>query len=476
MDAARGDFMFRRWCARALSALLLSGFAATAQAQTPSEAERAQALEIYRHVVSLDTSVEGGQTPAMAAYLAERFRAGGFAAEDVHVLTVGATAGLLVRYRGDGAGGRSILFMAHMDVVQARREEWQRDPFMLVEENGFFFGRGAIDNKAGLSLITATFLQLKAEGFTPTRDLIIWFSGDEETSGETTMALLRDHRALIGDAEFALNSDAGGGLLSPGGAPVSYFLQTAEKIYASFTLTAQNPGGHSSLPRADNAIFDLMDALGRVRAYEFPVMWNDTTIASFRLAATDATGPEAAAMRRFAERPGDRAAAAVLSRNPNLVGQVRTTCVPTLLSAGHAENALPQTATATVNCRIFPGVPVEDVQAQLQRLAGANVIVAPVARAFPSDASPLREDVVTALARAVHANYPGVQVVPAMSSGATDGLFFRNAGIPTYGVGEAFMRDEDEFSHGLDERNPVASFYNGLTHWRVLIRELAGRD
>jgi acetylornithine deacetylase/succinyl-diaminopimelate desuccinylase-like protein len=466
--------MFRRWCVGALSASFFFGFAAAAHAQAPSEAERARALEIYRHVVSLDTSVDGGQTPAMASYLAERFRAGGFAAEDVRLLPVGVTTGLVVRYRGDGAGGRPILFMAHMDVVPARRGEWQRDPFTLVEEDGFFFGRGAIDNKAGLSLITATFLQLRAEGFTPTRDLIIWFSGDEETSGETTMALLRDHRSLIGDPEFALNSDGGGGLLASDGAPVSYFLQTAEKTYASFTLTARNPGGHSSLPRADNAIFDLMEALARVRAYQFPVMWNDTTIESFRLAAADAHGAEAAALRRFAQRPGDRAAAATLSRNPNLVGQVRTTCVPTLLSAGHAENALPQTATATVNCRIFPGAPVEDVQAQLQRLAGAAIVVALVAPAIPSDASPLREDVTAALANAVHANYPGVQIVPSMSAGATDGLFFRNAGIPTYGVGETFMRDEDEFSHGLNERNPVASFYNGLTHWRVLIRELAG--
>jgi acetylornithine deacetylase/succinyl-diaminopimelate desuccinylase-like protein len=204
-------------------------------------------------------------------------------------------------------------------------------------------------------------------------------------------------------------------------------------------------------------------------------MWNDTTIESFRAAGAQIGGDDGAAMLRFARHPGDRRAAAVLSRNPSFVGQLRTTCVPTMLSAGHAENALPQTATATVNCRIFPGVAPEAVRAQLQELAGEAIEVAPVAPSFASDASPLREDVIAALTDAVHANYPGVPLTPSMSAGATDGVFFRAAGIPTYGVAEAFMREEDDYSHGLNERNPVASFYNGLTHWRVMIGELAAR-
>jgi len=389
-------------------------------------------------------------------------------------LPFGQTSGLVVRYRGDGSGGRPILFLAHMDVVPARRAEWERDPFTLIEENGYFFGRGSIDNKAGLTLMAATFLQLRAEGFRPTRDLIIWFSGDEETTGATTRALLREHRELLGDAEFALNSDAGGGVLSPNGAAQAYFMQTAEKTYASYTLTARNPGGHSSLPRADNAIFDLMEALAQLREYKFPVMWNDTTIESFRATGAQIGGEDGAAMLRFARRPGDRRSAEILSRNPSFVGQLRTTCVPTLLAAGHAENALPQTATATVNCRVFPGVDPAAVQAQLQRLAGDAVTVAPVDASNVSDASPLRQDVIDAVRRAVHASYPGVPITPAMSAAATDGVFFRSAGIPTYGVGEAFMREADEYAHGLNERNPVASFYNGLTHWRILIGELAG--
>jgi acetylornithine deacetylase/succinyl-diaminopimelate desuccinylase-like protein len=466
--------MLGRRCAHGFAAFLfICGFAAVAHAQAP--AERAQALDIYRRIVAFDTSTEGGQNPAMAAYLAERFRAGGFAEEDVRVLPLDGTAGLLVRYRGDGTGGRPILLLAHMDVVPARRAEWERDPFALLEENGFFFGRGTLDNKAGVAHLTSIFLTLRAEGFRPTRDLIIWFSGDEETTGATTQALLRDHRDLIGDAEFALNSDAGGGQLNAEGGGAAYVVQTAEKTYASFTFTARNQGGHSSAPRADNAIYELADALARLRAFQFPVMWNETTIESFRNAAAVFPGAEGQALRRFAERPGDRAAARTMSRNPSLSTLLRTTCVATMLSGGHAENALPQTASATVNCRIFPGVAVEAVQAELRSIAGPRVEVAPLGPSSATDASPLRADVMQAATRAAHAQFPGVVVTPYMSAGATDGLYFRAAGIPTYGVGAVFLKDEDDFSHGLNERVPVESFYSGLTHWRVLITELTGR-
>ncbi len=467
--------MLGRRCARAAATLFFCAFAAVAHAQAPSAAERTQALDIYRRIVAFDTSTEGGQNPAMANYLADRFRAAGFAEEDVRVLSHGGTAGLLVRYRGDGSRGRPILLLAHMDVVPARRAEWERDPFTLVEENGFFFGRGSLDNKAGVAHLTSIFLSLRAEGFTPTRDLILWFSGDEETTGATTQALLGEHRALIGDAEYALNADAGGGQLDADGAGTAYVVQTAEKTYASFTFTVRNQGGHSSVPRADNAIYELSAALARLRAFQFPVMWNDTSIESFRNAAIVFPGPEGQAMRRFVERPGDRNAARTMSRNPSLSPLLRTTCVATMLSGGHAENALPQTASATVNCRIFPGVAVEDVMAELRTIAGAGVDVAQLGPANASDPSPLRNDVMQAATRAAHAQHAGVVVTPYMSAGATDGLFFRAAGIPTYGVGGVFIKDNDDFSHGLNERVPVESFYAGLTHWRVLLLELAGR-
>lgn len=462
----------RLWLAAAACFALV---AAPAAAQTDNAAARADARATFERIIAMETSVNGRQTLAMAEYLADRFRSGGFAAEDVHVLPMGETASLVVRYRGDGSGGRPILILAHMDVVAALREDWERDPFTLIEENGYFFGRGTSDNKAAIALLTTTFLTLRAEGFTPTRDVILAFSGDEETNPVTAQALIRDHRDLLGDAEFALNSDGGGGeLREEDGAPTAYSIQTAEKTFATFTLTARNPGGHSSAPRADNAIFDLSAAIARLQAYAFPVMWNETTIASFGDSAASTGGEIGAAMRRFAERPGDRRAADRLSREPGYVGQVRTTCIPTRLAAGHADNALPQSAVATVNCRIFPGTAVAEVQAQLQRLAGEDVEVALKSGLPASDPSPLREDVLAAVRTAVHAHYPGVPITPSMAAYYTDGMFYRAAGIPTYGVSEIFMKQSDGFAHGLNERVPVETFYNGLDHWRILITELAG--
>ncbi len=457
-----------------LRVVLIALAAAMPASAGPSAEEKARAREIYQTVVEMDTSVEGGKTPEMAKYLAKQFRDGGFASEDVHLVPFEKTAALVVRYRGDGSGGKPILLLAHMDVVPAHREDWERDPFKLIEEKGYFFGRGSEDNKSGIAVLAATFLTFKAEGFKPSRDLVIVFSGDEETSGNTTQMLLKEHRGLV-EAEFALNSDAGGGQLSEQGAPVFYGMQTAEKTFASFTLTAKNPGGHSSAPRKENAIFDVADAVARLRRHSFPVMWNDTTIAAFR-----ATGPitktkVGEAMTRFARRPGDRRAAAVISADPFSIGQIRTTCVPTMLAGGHADNALPQRASVTVNCRIFPGVKIEQVQAQLQKVVGKKIEIAPLDKYTASDASPLRKDVVEAVTKAVQASRPGVRIVPTMSSGATDGVFYRAAGIPTYGTSELFMKDSDSFAHGLNERVPVDAFYNGLTHWRVLIGELAGK-
>jgi acetylornithine deacetylase/succinyl-diaminopimelate desuccinylase-like protein len=454
-------------------AALACALAQPAFAQTDAE-QRVEAREIYARAIGFNTSVSGAQTPQLAAYLRGLFLQAGIPETDTRIVPLGNTASLLVRYRGSGAGGRPIVMMAHMDVVEAKRADWQRDPFTLVEENGFFFGRGTADNKSGMVSMVSTLLRLKREGFVPTRDLVLMLTGDEEVAQDTVQQLLREHRDWL-DAEFALNSDAGGGALNEAtGAPIIYTVQTAEKTYASFRLTVRNPGGHSSLPRRDNAIYDLAEALRRVRAYEFPVQWNDTTVAAFRAYGAQRQDALGAAMRRFAERPGDRRAAQALSADPAYVGQVRTTCIPTLIEGGHAENALPQSAQATINCRIFPGVAVADVMGQLQRLAGSGVEVAAVGTPTSSDASPVREDVMKAAAAAVHANHPGLAITPSMSAGATDGLFMRAAGVPTYGVGEIFMKESDDFSHGLNERVPVQSFYNGLTHWRVLITELAG--
>ena len=310
----------------------------------------------------------------------------------------------------------------------------------------------------------------------PKRDLIIYFSGDEETSQATTVAMTKNHRALI-DAEFALNSDGGGGTLDDDtGKPLYFGLQTAEKTYADYTLTTRNPGGHSSQPRADNAIYELATALVKLRQFSFPVMWNDTTVASFRAAGKTTPGELGAAMTKFADEPAATKPRQPRSRPTRPMSARRAPPASRrMLDGGHANNALPQSATATVNCRIFPGVKVEDVRLALAGVVGDKIEIVTVGEPMSSDASPLRADVIAAVTRVVQKHYPGVPIVPQQASGATDGLVFRAVGIPTYGVDPTFIRDKDAFSHGLDERIPVKSFYDGLQIWYALIKDLSGR-
>lgn len=439
-----------------------------------------KALGVYRTIIGYRTAAGHGQVPAMAEYLANQFRQGGFSAADVHLIrftmkTGEETAELIVRYRGDGSSGqRPILLLAHMDVVDALPQDWERDPFTLIEEDGYFFGRGSLDNKFGVAGLTGTFLRLKAEGFVPTRDLIIAFTGDEETGMESARRMVTVHRHLT-DAEFALNDDGGGGQLDASGKPVAYFLQSAEKTYATFELTATNPGGHSSTPRTDNAIYDLAAVLKRIEAHRFPVMTTEATRVYLREMSKVTAGPVGEAMGRLAADPSDAGAAEVLWHQPEVVGITRTTCVATMLRAGHAENALPQSATATVNCRIFPGVEVSEVEATLRQVAsldGLRITVLDDPMASP--ASPLREDVVAAVTAAVRARYPGVPVIPYMAPYGTDGKEIRAGGIPTYGVMGILLKDSDQFAHGLNERVPVEQFFGALEHWKVMLARLAG--
>jgi acetylornithine deacetylase/succinyl-diaminopimelate desuccinylase-like protein len=457
------------------AALVLLATLCSTQALAKDEEVRKEAREIFQKVISFRTSEGLGQVPAMAQYLAERFRAGGFPEADVHILPLGETASLVVRYRGSGRGGKPILLLAHMDVVTAKPEEWQRDPFTLIEENGYFFGRGTLDNKQGVTVLTSTFLRLKREKFVPTRDLIIAFSGDEETGMLTTADLASKHRELTA-AEFALNSDDGGGQLDETtGKPMYLSLIGAEKISSTYELTVRNPGGHSSAPRADNAIYELADAIKALQAYRFPVKYNDWTIGSFKATGPVTPGPLGEAMTRFAANPRDEAAAATIAQVPTEIGKTRTTCVATMLNAGHASNALPQTATATVSCRIFPGTSPDEVKATLQEVVGKNVEVRSLGHTPPGEASPLRRDVLAAITKAAHARYPGLPVVPGMVPWATDGAVFRSAGLPTYGVSGSLIKASDAFTHGLNERLPVESFYGELTHWYVMLKELAGK-
>jgi acetylornithine deacetylase/succinyl-diaminopimelate desuccinylase-like protein len=438
------------------------------------EAVRRDAREIFATLVGIETSIGKGQVPKAAEYLAERFRRGGFPAGDVHVLPLGETASLVVRYHGNGKGGRPVAFMAHMDVVTAKRADWQRDPYALTEENGYFFGRGTSDIKSEVAVLTETFLRLKAERFVPSRDLIIAFSGDEETEQLTAIDLVEHHRDLV-DAEFALNGDGGGGTFAESdGRPVAYVVQGAEKSSVTYLLTVRNSGGHSSRPRKDNAIYELADALEAVRAYHFPVRWNDWTLQNFKAQGSVTPGALGAALLHFAASPGDAAAAEEISNDPAFIGLVRTTCVATMLQGGHAENALPQSATATVNCRIFPGTTAAEVKDTLQAQVGNHVEIALAHEPLVSDASPMRQDVMRAVTHAVNVAHPGATVAGAMAAYATDGSVFRRAGIPTYGASGLFGKDSDDFAHGLNERITVEAFYASLTHWYVLMHDLGG--
>jgi carboxypeptidase PM20D1 len=437
-----------------------------------------KAFEIYKTAVEMRTAEGHYQVPTLARYLAAEFEKGGFQKDDIHVLEIDNTAALVVRYRGDGSlDKKPISISAHMDVVDALREDWERDPYTLVEENGYYFGRGTVDDKLGMTAVTAGFLRLKAEGWVPGRDLIIAFSGDEETTMASTKALVNEYRHLT-DSEFVLNADAGGATIpEAGGRPASFSMQAAEKTYVTWDMTIRNPGGHSSRPRKDNAIYELAKALTKIQDYTFSVSYNDLTLAYFKGTGARTQGELGKAMRSFASNPKDAEAIKMLRSNSSYVGTLGTTCVATMLRAGHAENALPQSATATVNCRIFPGAGVDKTLAQLKRLVdNSEVEFALLDQPTETDASPLREDVMSALQKAIDVKHPGLEIIPSMSSGGTDGMHFRAAGIPSYGVNGSYGKNSDSFSHGLNERVLVESFYDNVAHWYALLQAIAGKE
>jgi acetylornithine deacetylase/succinyl-diaminopimelate desuccinylase-like protein len=458
-----------------LAFLGLMAAAGTAQAQANPQAE-AQALELLKHGIAFRTVAgAGNQTFDYGTYLKGALVAGGFAAEDVRVEKLGDTAYLVARYRGTAKaknGAKPILVSGHMDVVEAKPADWERDPFTPVVENGYIFGRGATDNKFDLSTFMATLIQLKREGFKPGRDIVVLLSGDEETAMQTTAALANQYH----DAELLLNIDGGGGELDESGKPVIFGVQGAEKTYGDYELSVTNPGGHSSAPRKTNAIYQLARALERLGAHEFPGQVNDVTRASWIASAAQAKDPRIAdAMRRFAANPDDLEARAVLRADPGLVGQTGTTCVATMVNAGHAPNALPQRAAATVNCRIFPGTSVEQIKATLAQVVGdPEVKVRYVdSGTVASDASPLRPDLMQVVTRAVHARFKGLPVVPMMSSGASDSMWFRAKGVPSYGISPIFMKSSDSFAHGLNERTPLSEIAPSIVYYKTVVMGLA---
>jgi acetylornithine deacetylase/succinyl-diaminopimelate desuccinylase-like protein len=463
----------KSWIA-ALVGLAAMGSAAGAAAAGPPKVDQAlhdQALDILQKSISFRTVEGAGQVPAYAEYLQSVLVEAGYAPGDIVIEPVADTVTLVARYRGTDSRKRPLLVIGHMDVVAARREDWQRDPFTPVIENGYVFGRGSLDNKFEISIITAALAKLKREGWKPKRDVILALSGDEETR----MASTRKLASQFQHAELVLNGDAGGGTLSEAGQPVVYGLQAGEKTYADFKLTVTDAGGHSSRPGKANAINQLARALARIAAYEFPAMQNELTRAYFEKSLPKLTGPMAEAIKRYLADPGDAGAIATLSADPSYIGQLRTTCVATEVEGGHAPNALPQKAVANINCRIFPGVPVAAVQKALTEVVAdpAVVITEPGSGSVVSEASPLRADVMKAVSKAVHARFPDLSIVPAMSAGATDSMHFRALGVPSYGVSGLFMKDSDEFAHGLNERVPVDAIDGALAHWDSLLKDLA---
>jgi acetylornithine deacetylase/succinyl-diaminopimelate desuccinylase-like protein len=436
-----------------------------------SDPHQVRAKEIFKQLVEINTTHSTGDTTTAAEAMAARFRTAGFPENDIRVLAEVLRKGnLIVRYRGTGAR-RPILLLAHLDVVEALRADWSFDPFVFTEKDGFFYGRGTQDDKAMAAAFVATLLRLKAEGFVPSRDLILALTADEEGGDHNGVKwLIANHRTLI-DAEFALNE--GGGGVMQNGRYLTNEVQAAEKVYQDVRLEVRNAGGHSSRPVKDNAISRLAAGLTRLATFEFPVQTNEITRAYFtRAAAAQPDAQTKADMLAVARATTDLAAAARLStRSSYFNALLRTTCVATRLEGGHADNALPQLAAANVNCRILPGTSPAAVVTQLTKvLADPGIQVTLVDEAIASPPSPLRNDVMQAVEETVAAMFPGVTVVPVMSTGATDALYLRNAGIPTFGVDGLFDDIDDVRAHGRDERVGVKQFNEHLAfQYRLLV-------
>ena len=455
-----------------VAACLWGAGGAAAQVSGLPSADSALLRDLFEELIEIP-SVSGSRgTVEAAEAMARRLREAGFPEDDI--LIGGPTPGgnLVARYRGSGAR-RPILLMAHLDVVPAQRADWSVDPFDLLEEDGFFYGRGTTDNKAGAAMLIANLIRYRREGYVPDRDLIVVLTQDEETTSDGVKWLVGENGESVQGVEFALNTDAGGGEIRDG-RRVSFGVQASEKVYLTFQLEVTNPGGHSSRPRPDNAIYTLTRGLGRLAGAEWPVQLNEISRSFFQQSAEIEPDPElAAAMEAATAIPADTAALGRLARDPYYNAVLRTTCVATRLEAGHADNALPQTARATVNCRVLPGSPTEEVERELLRILDEpELVVTRVNEPTPSPPSPLTPALMEVIGSLSEEMWPGVTVVPTMSTGATDGLYVRNAGIPVYGLSGIFTSGESR-AHGRDERIPVLGFFEAAQFWYRLVKAVS---
>jgi carboxypeptidase PM20D1 len=432
----------------------------------------AQTLELAKQAIALrSVRGPGNQAPQVAALFKSALVAGGFADADVTITPVDDTAFLIARWKGKDTKLKPLIISGHMDVVEAKPADWERDPFTPVIENGLLYGRGASDMKLDDALAVSTLIELKRQGYKPRRDIVLVLSGDEETTMKTTSMAAQQ----LANAEMVLNVDGGGGPLDPQGKPLYFSWSGAEKTYADFEMTVTSPGGHSSRPYDPNAITEMSAALVRIGQYEFKPELSELTREYFKAAASYEKPEIAEAMRAFAADPTDSKAIATLRGDPSTVGKIGTTCVATMIKGGHALNALPQSVTADINCRIFPGHPREEIMSELQHAAADPAVkFKDISEgSVATEASPLRPDLVNAVTKAIHIGYPGVPVFPTMSAGASDSMWFRKEHIPSYGVAPIFIKDSDRFSHGLNERVPVANITPGISYMLSLFTDLS---
>lgn len=440
------------------------------------------ARDILKQLIEINTTDSVGNVSTAAEAMAQRLRDAGFAESDLHV--AGANdrkKNLVLRFRGSGRR-KPVLFIGHLDVVEALRSDWTTDPFEFIERDGFFYGRGTEDMKEGDAILVTNFIRLKKEGYVPDRDLILALTADEEGGSANGVDwLMKEHRDWI-DAEYCINLD-GGEFEKESGKPVLAAIQASEKVYVDFQFESLNPGGHSSVPSPDNAIYHLAGALARLQSFSFPLHINEITSNYFERMAALTSGQAAADMRAVAKEPPDTVAARRLSENPYYNSLLHTTCVATMLSGGHAPNALPQTARANVNCRIFPGEDPQQILKTLERVANDPKVkisvvqqIGPdgkVVSVVPVPPSPLLPEVTQAMEKTLSITWPGVPLVATMSTGATDGRITRIGGIPTYGISCMFFDKNDDRSHGKDERVGVQDFYDGVVFNYKLIRALS---
>jgi acetylornithine deacetylase/succinyl-diaminopimelate desuccinylase-like protein len=448
------------------------------------DATRQLSRDIFRELIEINTTDSVGSTTRAAEAMAKRLKDAGFPAADVQVLGPNDRKGNMVaRLRGAGAN-RPVLIIGHLDVVEARREDWTTDPFQFVEKDGYFYGRGSQDMKSNDAVLVTTFIRFLRESYRPDRDLILALTADEEGGASNGVDwLLKNHRDLV-DAAFVLNADSGG-LTTRNSKPVNVDLEATEKQYADFELTALNPGGHSSLPTPDNAIYHIADALSRLERAPFPFELNPVTRTYFERRAPLEDAQTRADMNAILRTPPDSAAAARLSKDPRYNAMLRTTCVATRLTAGHANNALPQTAQANVNCRILPGHSAEETGQTLIRVFDDPKVAvryvgaigaadkAPDSKGFPTVLPPA--EVLRPLERVAAEMWPGAPVIPEMETGASDSVHTMAAGIPSYGIGGLGIDQDDIRAHGKDERLRVASYFEGVEFYYRFLKAMTGK-